>query len=62
VEKGFSVSFYVSADETDDIHLHLTDMESYKEDRYSKSGSINGGNGRMRVRTDDGDVTIKEKS
>jgi len=62
LEKGFSVSFHVSADDTDNIRLDLTGIESFKEDRYGKSGSINGGTGRMRVRTDDGDVTIRGKS
>jgi DUF4097 and DUF4098 domain-containing protein YvlB len=61
LEKGFSVSFHVSADETDNIRLDMIGTENYKEDRYSKSGSINGGNGRLRVRTDEGDVTIREK-
>jgi DUF4097 and DUF4098 domain-containing protein YvlB len=62
LEKGFSVSFHISADDPDNIRLDMTGIESFKEDRYGKSGSINGGTGRLRIRTDDGDVTIKEKS
>ena len=61
LEKGFSVSFNVSADEADYILLDADGIESYKENRQSKSGSINGGNGRLQVRTADGNVTIKEK-
>lgn len=59
-EKGFSVSFHVSADDPDSIRFDLANMEDFKEDRYGKSGSINGGSGRLRIRTDEGDVTIRE--
>jgi hypothetical protein len=62
LEKGFSVSFQVSADDADSIRLHLTNVEGYKEDKHGKSGSINGGTGRLRVRTADGDVTIRDKT
>ena len=61
LERGFSVSFHISADDPDYIRLDLENMEGYKEDRYGKAGSINGGEGRLRVRTDDGDVEIREK-
>ncbi len=61
LEKGFSVSFHISADEPDNIRFDMTGIESFKEDRYGKSGSINGGAGRLRIRTDEGDVTIREK-
>jgi DUF4097 and DUF4098 domain-containing protein YvlB len=61
LEKGFSVSFHISADDPDNVRLDMTGIESFKEDRYGKSGSINGGTGRLRIRTDDGDVTIREK-
>jgi len=60
-EKGFSVSFHVSADEADYIQVDLNEIEGYKEDRQTKSGSIHGGTGRLRVQTSDGDVTISEK-
>ncbi len=62
LEKGFSISFQISADDPDNIRLDMTGIESFKEDRYGKSGSVNGGTGRLRVRTDEGDVTIREKS
>jgi DUF4097 and DUF4098 domain-containing protein YvlB len=62
LEKGFSVSLHVSADDPDSIRFDLTNMENYKEDRYGKSVGVNGGKGRLRIRTDDGDVTIREKS
>ncbi|MGB7297635.1 MAG: DUF4097 family beta strand repeat-containing protein [Candidatus Aminicenantales bacterium] len=61
LERGFPVSFNVSADDPDYIHLDLEAIEGYKEDRYGKSGSINGGDGRLRIRTADGDVEIREK-
>lgn len=61
LERGFSASFYVTADDADDIHLDLDDIEDYREDEHVKSGSVNGGNGRMKIRTADGNVTIKER-
>jgi len=59
-EKGFSTSFYISADDADYIRIELDDVEDFKEDRISKSGSIHGGEGRMKIRTADGNVTIRE--
>ena len=61
-EKGFPVSFQATADEADYIRVELEDMEDYREDSRSKSGSINGGTGRLKILTADGDVTIREKS
>ncbi len=61
LEKGFSVSFHVSADDADHIRLELDDIEEYREDEHIKSGSINGGNGRLKIRTADGNVTIIEQ-
>jgi DUF4097 and DUF4098 domain-containing protein YvlB len=58
--QGFSTSFYVSADDADSIRIELDDIEDYKEDRSAKSGSIHGGKGRMKIRTADGNITIKE--
>jgi len=58
--KVFSTSFYASADDADYIRIELDDIEDYKEDRISKSGSIHGGKGRMMIRTADGNITIKE--
>jgi DUF4097 and DUF4098 domain-containing protein YvlB len=60
LQKGFSLSFYISADDADYIRIDLDDIEDYKEDRVSKSGGINGGNGRLRIQTADGDITIRE--
>jgi len=59
LEKGFSLSFHVSADDADYIRIDLDDIENYKEDDHSKSGRLGGGNGRLKIRTADGDVTIK---
>ena len=60
LDQGFSTSFYVSADDVDYIRIELDDIEDYKEDRSTKSGSIHGGNGRMKIRTADGNVRIRE--
>jgi Toastrack DUF4097 len=60
-EKGLPVSFEAIADDADSIHVDSENMENYREDRRSKSGSINGGMGRLKVLTADGDVTIREK-
>jgi DUF4097 and DUF4098 domain-containing protein YvlB len=60
-EKGLPVSFEATADDSDSIHVDLKDMENYREDERSKSGSINGGMGRLKILTADGDVTIREK-
>jgi hypothetical protein len=59
LEKGFSLSFHATADDTDYIRINLDDIENYREDRVSKSGSIGGGNGRLKIETADGDITIK---
>ena len=59
LEKGFSLSFHVSADDVDYIRIDLDDIENYREDDHSKSGRIGGGNGRLKIRTADGDITIK---
>jgi len=60
LEKGFSLSFHISADDADYIRIDLNDIENYREDRVSKSGSINEGNGRLKIRTADGNITVKE--
>jgi DUF4097 and DUF4098 domain-containing protein YvlB len=60
LEGGFSLSFHASADDADYIRIQLQDVANYKEDEYSKSGSIGGGNGRLKIRTADGDITIRE--
>lgn len=62
LEKGFSVSFYVSSNDADSVRIDFDNIENYKEDEHIKSGSINGGNGRLKIRTADGNVTIREKS
>jgi len=60
-EKGLPVSFEATADDSDSIRVDLEDMENFREDRRSKSGSINGGMGRLKILTADGDVTIRER-
>lgn len=59
LEKGFSLSFHASADDADYIRIALDDIENYREDRVSKSGRIGGGNGRLKIQTDDGNITIR---
>lgn len=59
LEKGFSLSFHASADDADYIRIDLDDIQDYREDDHSKSGSIRGGNGRLKIRTADGDITIR---
>ncbi len=61
LEKGFSISFHISSDDADSIRLNLDNIEGYREERHVKSGSINGGNGRLKIRTADGNITIREK-
>jgi DUF4097 and DUF4098 domain-containing protein YvlB len=61
LEKRSSVSFYVSANDADSIRIEIDNIENSKEDKYTKSGSINGGTGRLKIQTADGDVTIKER-
>jgi DUF4097 and DUF4098 domain-containing protein YvlB len=60
LEKGFSLSFHASADDVDYIRIDLDDIQNFREDRVSKSGRIGGGNGRLKIETADGDITIKE--
>jgi type 1 fimbria pilin len=60
LEKGFSFSFHISADDVDYIRIDLDDIQNYHEDEHSKSGRIGGGNGRLKIRTADGDITIRE--
>ncbi len=60
LERGFPLSFYASADDADHIRIQLQGVENFKEDEYSKSGSIGGGNGRLKIRTADGDITIRD--
>jgi DUF4097 and DUF4098 domain-containing protein YvlB len=59
-EKRPSVSFYVSANDADSVRVDFENIESYKKDKHIRSGSLNGGNGRLKIQTADGDVTIKE--
>lgn len=61
LEKRLSVSFYVSANDADSIRIAFDNKEDYKKDKHIKSGSINGGTGRLKIQTADGDVTIKER-
>jgi len=58
--KGPSVSFHVSANDADSIQIDLENIIDDKKDKHIRSGSINGGNGRLKIQTADGDVTIKE--
>jgi hypothetical protein len=57
--EGFSFSFHASANDADYIRVDLDDIENYREDDNSKSGRIGEGEGRLKIRTHDGDITIK---
>jgi len=59
LEKGFSLSFHASSDDVDYIHIDLDDIENYREDDHSKTGRIGGGEGQLKIRTADGNITIK---
>jgi len=61
LERGFSLSFNASADDVDYIHVDLKDVQNFREDRVSKSGVIGGGEGRLKIETADGDITIRDK-
>lgn len=59
LKKGFSTSFYIHS--TDGrLVVDLSEVDNYKENRYSKSGEIGGGKGRIKVYTSDGDITLRE--
>lgn len=62
LERGFSLSFLASADDADYIRVQLQDIANYREDENYKSGSIGGGNGRLKIQTADGDITIRDIS
>jgi DUF4097 and DUF4098 domain-containing protein YvlB len=59
LEKGFSLSFHASADDVDYIRVDLDYVEDLREDEQSKSGRLGEGEGRLKIRTADGDITIK---
>ena len=59
LEKGFSLTFHASADDADYIRIDLDDIEDYKEDDHNKSGRLGSGSGRLKIRTADGDITIR---
>jgi len=61
LEKTLSVSFYVSADDADSIRIEVDNIQNLKKDEHSKSGSINGGSGRLKIQTAGGDVLIRER-
>jgi DUF4097 and DUF4098 domain-containing protein YvlB len=60
LEKGFSLAFYAFSDDKDNIQIKIDDIQNFKEDSQSKSGQIHGGKGRLKIRTADGGITIRE--
>ncbi|MFO7979954.1 MAG: DUF4097 family beta strand repeat-containing protein [Candidatus Aminicenantes bacterium] len=60
LEKGFSTSFYAYSDDGR-IRIELENIEKFEDEHHAKSGEINGGKGRIRIRTSDGNITIGEK-
>jgi DUF4097 and DUF4098 domain-containing protein YvlB len=59
LEPGFSLSFHTTADDVDYIRIDLDGIENYREDEHSKSGRLGDGEGRLKIRTADGDITIR---
>jgi hypothetical protein len=60
LERGFSTSFYAYSDDGR-IRIELENIDRFEDERHAKSGEINGGKGRIRIRTSDGNITIGEK-
>lgn len=60
LERGFSTSFYTYS-YNGRIRIELENIENFEDELHSKSGEINGGKGRIRIRTSDGNITIGEK-
>lgn len=60
LEKGAPLFFQVTANDPDSIQVDFDHIDNYRQDQHMKSGSINGGTGRLKIQTDDGDVTIQE--
>lgn len=59
VQQGTSAAFSISTDEGG-IDLDLVDPSSVEEKEHSATGEIGDGRGRIRVRSEDGDVTFRE--
>ncbi|MBD3413492.1 MAG: DUF4097 family beta strand repeat protein [Candidatus Aminicenantes bacterium] len=60
LERGFSTSFYAYSDDGR-IRIELENIDRFEDERHAKSGEINGGRGRIRIRTSDGNITMGEK-
>jgi DUF4097 and DUF4098 domain-containing protein YvlB len=57
--EGMSVAFSVQSDDGR-LNLDLSEVADLKRDDHRVSGSIHGGKGKLRVRTADGEITIRE--
>lgn len=59
LEKGISVTFTIDVDDGS-IKIDLPSGEITQKDDRWMSGKLRDGKGRVRIRTEDGDVTLKE--
>jgi hypothetical protein len=60
LDRGFSLSFTTRTDDGH-VRIDLEDIQNFEDERHIKSGDINGGRGRLRIQTNDGDIAIKER-
>lgn len=59
LEEGMSVAFSVQSDDGR-LNLDLSEVAGLRRDDHRVSGSIHGGKGKIRVQTDEGEITIRE--
>ncbi len=59
LEEGMSATFSLVSDDGR-IRVDLPEVENFKKGRHHKSGETYGGWGRIKVRTEDGDITLRE--
>ena len=59
LERGISAMFSLDSDDGR-IRVDIPDVKNYRERRHQKYGEIYGGKGRIRVRTNDGDIMLRE--
>jgi DUF4097 and DUF4098 domain-containing protein YvlB len=61
LEEGMSIEFSVQSDDGR-LNLDLSEVADLKREDHRVTGSIHGGKGKLRVRTADGEITIREVS
>jgi hypothetical protein len=60
LEMGFSLNFYTRTDDGR-VRINLEGIKNFKDEKHVKSGDLNDARGRLRVRTNDGNITISER-